>query len=405
MKIGFDISQTGKEKAGCGYFADSLVRHLAEIDRENHYLLYPTFGDSFWDPDWPSGTCRIRQPNFRYLQGHRTLEAARFFWNHPPEDFETILGNPDIIHANNFYCPRGLRKARLVYTLYDLSFLAHPEWTTEQNRTACFRGVFNASLYADLIISISHYSRNHFLEVFPHYPADRIMVIHPASRFSGKTEAPRAEKFQFLQPNQFWLTVGVLEPRKNHLGLLRAYAMLKAAQGTMLPLVLAGAKGWLMDHFEKELDTLNLRSDTTLLGYVDDAALQWLYQNCYAFLYPSFFEGFGLPVLEAMSLGAPVIASNVSSIPEIVGSAGIMVDLHDQGALYEAMRKIFADPGFRLNLKEKAIHQASQFSWKSAASRVLECYHEVLLRDRIFSGLVPEKIRTLRNSSKAAGGP
>lgn len=390
MKIGFDISQTGTQKAGCGYFADSLIRHLAEIDLENDYILYPTFGDSFWDPDWPSGTCRIRQQNFRYGSGHRTFEAARFFWNHHPEDLETILGNPDIIHANNFYCPRGLRKARLVYTLYDLSFLAHPEWTTEQNRTTCFQGVFNATLYADLIISISHFSRNHFLEIFPHYPADRIVVGHPSSRFAARSDIPRPHNLPPLAPERFWLNVGVLEPRKNPGQLLRAYALLKKNLGETFPLVFAGARGWLMDDFERAVDNLHLRQDVILLGYVENEALQWLYQNCFALIYPSLFEGFGLPVLEAMSLGAPVITSNVSSLPEIAGHAALFIDPTSEEEIFLAMRQLTCDPRARLVLKENSPRQASQFSWSSTASFVLECYKNLSSRGPISPRLSAE---------------
>ena len=389
MKIGFDVSQTGKSKAGCGYFADSLIRHLAEIDSENNYILYPTFGDLYWDPEWASGTCRIHRPNFQCTSGNKTLAAAKVFWNHPSADFETHLGNPDIIHSNNFYCPTGLYNARLVYTLYDLSFLIYPEWTTEQNRTGCFDGVFNASLYADFIFSISRYSRKHFLEIFPHYPADRIVVVYPGSRFIGPREISKPEKLSILKPDKFWLNVGVIEPRKNHQGLLQAYALLKGNLGKTFPLVLAGGRGWLMDDFEEKLEALNLRQDVILLDYVDDETLQWLYQNCFAFIFPSLFEGFGLPVLEAMSLGAPVIASHVSSIPEIVGQAGILVDPRNEERLAQAMRKLVTDPNFRIDLKEKTIQQASQFPWKSAAGAVLQAYREMLSRDRLFSETIP----------------
>jgi glycosyltransferase involved in cell wall biosynthesis len=381
VKIGFDISQTGTQKAGCGYFADGLIRHLAEIDTENQYLLYPTFGDSYWDPDWPSGICRIGQPNFHPGLGHRTHEAAKLFWNHPPVDFESKLGNPDIIHANNFYCPRSLRNARLVYTLYDLSFLPYPEWTTEQNRTTCFEGVFHASLYADLIIAISHFSRKHFLEIFPHYPAERVVVVYPASRFAPAAAVPMPKELSFLQL-PFWLSVGTLEPRKNHEKLIRAYSLLKEKHTQPLPLVLAGARGWLMQDFEREVDFLNLKNDIIILGYVADPTLQWLYQNCFAFVYPSLFEGFGLPVLEALSLGAPVISSEVTSIPEIVGQGGILVNPFSEKAIYEAMNKLATDGELRMDLKRAAILQASQFSWKSAASKVLQCYQEVLLREK-----------------------
>ncbi len=377
MRIGFDVSQTGSAKAGCGYFADSLIRHLAEIDTENEYILYPTFGGVYWDPHWPDATCQIDRPNFRRGVGHASLDEAQQFWDNPPPDLETRLGNPDIIHANNFFCPTGLQNTRLVYTLHDLAFIEHPEWSTEPNRVGCFTGVFNASLYADVIIAVSDYSRQHFLQVFPHYPADRIVVIHEASRFSYRPDLTKPLSLSRLAPEQFWLTVGTLEPRKNHLRLLRAYAQLKTLLGKTFPLVLAGGTGWLMDEFEKTLDDLGLRQDVILLGYVGDTELQWLYQNCFAFVYPSLFEGFGLPVVEAMSLGAAVIASDATSIPEIVGDAGILCNPSGDEAVAQAMLQVSLQEQLRQRVREMALHRAAKFSWHAAARAVLGSYDTV----------------------------
>lgn len=117
-----------------------------------------------------------------------------------------------------------------------------------------------------------------------------------------------------------------------------------------------------------------------MLGYVDDETLQWLYQNCFAFVYPSLFEGFGLPILEAMSLGAPVIASSVSSIPEIVEQAGILVDATNAREIFVGMEELMHDFNIRHNLSEHSKQQASKFSWKSSASLILDCYAEVLSR-------------------------
>jgi glycosyltransferase involved in cell wall biosynthesis len=381
MKIGFDVSQAGRLKAGCGYYADSLIRNLAEIDSQNQYILYPTFGDVYWDPDWARVACRIHRANFQSGTGHRTYEEAKRFWRHPPEDFEQHLGNPDLIHSNNFFCPRFLRKARVVYTLYDLSFLVHPDMTTEQNRTECFRGVFDASLYADQIIAISHFTRDHFLRVFPHYSPERITVIHPASRYSVNQALPRPGCLSSIVPQQYWLNVGVLEPRKNHLGLLKAYALLKKEKTSHLPLVLAGGHGWLMDDFIRALDGLGLRQDVILLGHVDDVTLQWLYQNCFAFVFPSFFEGFGLPVVEAMTLGAPVIASQVASIPEIVGDAGLLIDPHSEGSIMKAMRELSECEPIRRDLRERSLAGAARFSWKTAAAELMKCYEAVIARN------------------------
>jgi hypothetical protein len=113
MKIGFDISQTGTAKAGCGYLAHSLISCLAEIDAHNQYVLYPTFGDVVWDSEGPGATVRIERPNFRRGLSHPTLAEVQKFWRNPPADFEAQLGAPDIVHSNNFFSPRGLRRARL----------------------------------------------------------------------------------------------------------------------------------------------------------------------------------------------------------------------------------------------------------------------------------------------------
>jgi len=378
MKIGFDISQTGAAKAGCGWFADSLIRHLAKLDSENEYVLYPTFGDSCWDADGPESTLAIAQPNFCRGLSHRSHAESQQFWRNPPADLEAQLGAPDIIHANNFFCPTGLVKARLVYTLYDLCFLEHPETTSEANRLVCFNGVFQAGLRADLIIAISQYSRNHFLQTFPHYPADRIAVVHPASRFARQGNLAPSGKLARLQPDRFWLTVGTLEPRKNHRCLLQAYARLKAQAGpTLFPLVLAGGQGWLMDGFAELIKELGLEQDVIGLGYVDDTELQWLYQNCYAFLFPSLFEGFGMPVLEAMTLGAAVIVSDRSSLPEIVGAAGLLVDPLQEEVLAGAMHSLLTGTAKRNTLRQQALTQAREFSWQTAARQVHDLYRQV----------------------------
>lgn len=373
MKIGFDVSQTGRSKAGCGYWADSLIRQLAKIDTENEYILYPTFGNAYWDANWHTTTCQIEQPNFRRGLGHRTCTAAQLFWSDPSWDHEAQLGYPDIVHANNFFCPK-LRQAKLVYTLYDLGFVGRPEWTTEANRIACFAGVFNASLYADRVIAISEYSRRHFLEIFPHYSPERIVVIYPASRFAERTDMVRPRSLAQLQPNEFWLNVGTLEPRKNHRRLLQAYARLKASRDKTFPLVLAGGRGWLMDGFDKLIDELGLRQDAILLDYVDDVTLQWLYRNCFAFVYPSLFEGFGMPVLEAMSLGAAVVTSCVSSLPEITGDAALSVAPDSVDGLAEAMARLQHNSDLRADLQRRALERSALFSWEQTARGVLQIY-------------------------------
>ena len=292
MKIGFDVSTAGATKTGCGYFTHSLLHALAETDSQNEYFLYPTFGDHYWDPDWAKTILKISRPNFRHGLGHRTHAALQTFWRDPPSDAKKQLGNPDVIHSNNFFCLSSSKTAPIVYTLYDLSFIEYPDHTLEETRVAAFRGVFNASVQAQKIIAISEYTRRHFLDTFPHYPADQINVVYPASRFSSHSEqcevktslrgaffATKQSQTQPLEvslrrsnlkPDSFWLSVGTLEPRKNHERLLKAYALLKAETQETLPLVLAGVRGWLMKNFERQIADLGLQNDVVLLVYVDD---------------------------------------------------------------------------------------------------------------------------------------
>jgi len=182
-----------------------------------------------------------------------------------------------------------------------------------------------------------------------------------------------------IESDQFWFNVGTLEPRKNQIGLLKAYARLKKEVGEVYPLVIAGGKGWLLDHFEQMIHDLKLEDDVIILGYVDDDQLQWLYKNCFAFVYPAFSEGFGLPVLEAMSLGAAVITSNTTSLPEVVGDAGIMVDPGDFDTICEAMRGLLINTSVYEKMKIEALECSEEFSWENVALKTLNLYKKALI--------------------------
>ena len=378
MKIGFDVSQTGKDKAGCGYFADSLIQALTALDHENEYILYPHFGTTFWDPEGQKTTRRIDRPNVSRIVTGRNFHDSRKFWKKLSDNGEQILGGPDIIHANNFSCPHGIRQAKVVYTIYDIGFLIYPEFTSEENRWICFEGVFNAACHADFLVAISNYSRNSFLEVFPHYPADRVKVAHLGSRFSSFPESLSGSTVKEIDPDRFWLAVGTLEPRKNLRRLINAYAEYILHSGENRPLVLAGGNGWLEDDLDKFIGKLGIGEHVRVLGYVTDDELIWLYKNCFAFLYPSLFEGFGLPVLEALSLGAAVVTSNVTSLPEVAGNSACYVDPLSVQEIANALAKLAGDEEYRRYLKNRSKRQAQKFSWERCAAQVMDMYREVM---------------------------
>lgn len=383
MKIGFDISQTGSNKAGCGFFADSLIQALVRIDRVNEYILYPHFGTTFWDPQDKRTTRKADHPNVTRKIVGKDFEKSMTFWSDLPTDGEKELGRPDIIHSNNYSCPRGLTRARLVYTLYDLSFLEYPELTTEENRGKCFEGVFCASIDADFIISISEYSRARFLDVFPHYPEKRIRAVPLGSRFSGERDSGKGPVvWKGLCSGEFWLAVGTLEPRKNLRRLLRAFSMYVRQEKADRPLALAGGKGWLEGDLEDVIRDLGMTKHVHMLGYVSDWELAWLYRNCYCFVYPSLYEGFGLPVLEALDHGAAVITSRCTSLPEVAGEAAYYIDPFNEQDIAKAFIKLDAEVACREDLQKKAVIQAGKFSWDKSAEKVLDVYKQVMSMQR-----------------------
>ena len=376
MHIGFDISQTGSGKAGCGYFAHALIKAILELAPEHHYSLFPSFGDFYFDALMP-----IRNPysgrDTLYGPRHLSRETSRKYWS--GKEVENLLGNPDVIHANNFWCPIQLASSRLIYTFYDMGFAVDPSWTTEANRVGCFDGVFRSAMAADWVVAISDASRAHYLSVFPHFPEDRIRVIYPCSRFadsSAKGKRPKA--LDDLPIEGFWLNVGTIEPRKNQRRLVESYARYLAQGGATMPLVLAGGKGWLMEDFQKHLSELGIDAQIVMTGYVSDDELIWLYRNCYANLYPSVFEGFGLPVLEGMQFGAPTLTSNSTSIPEVAGDAAILLYPEDVEGWAQAMLRLASNRLERDQLSAAALEQAKRFDWKHSAVALLQLYEEAL---------------------------
>jgi glycosyltransferase involved in cell wall biosynthesis len=239
----------------------------------------------------------------------------------------------------------------------------------------CFDGVFRSAIAADWVVAISVASRANYLDMFPHFPADRIRVIYPCSRFADSSaQGKRPKVLDGMPAGEFWLSVGTIEPRKNQRRLVESYARYLALGGAPMPLVLAGGKGWLMDDFKKHLVELGVEAHVMMIGYVSDDELIWLYRNCYANLYPSMFEGFGLPVLEGMQFGAATLASNTTSIPEVAGDAAILIAPEDTEGCAQAMLRLAGNRMERDRLRDAAKKQAARFSWEESANQLLKLY-------------------------------
>lgn len=376
MKISFDISQCSNQRTGCGLYAKSLIEAILEIDQLNYYYLQASFGDRFFEPNFNLNNEIYSRPNSSIKNFFSSSDLAFSFWQ--SSNLEEKLNFPDIIHSNNFWCPNNLTSSKLIYTLYDLSFIENPNWATEHNRINCFNNVYKASILADFIVTISNQSKNHFLELFPHYPSERIQIISPGSRFNIAENHTKPKVADHLKSNNFWLSVGTIEPRKNYIFLLKAYALYLKKSLNPMPLVIVGKMGWLMNDFENEISRLQLNEYVFHINYLSDNDLHWFYRNCFANLFPSLFEGFGLPVLESISLGVATLVSNLPSLIEIGGSDLIYLNPDDEKAWANQMLKLTIDSQYKNNLADRGLKRSKNFSLQLSANSLLDLYNKAL---------------------------
>ena len=387
MKIGFDVSQTAENKAGCGFLADQLIRALVQEHPDHEYLLYPTFY-GYRHPDMRQAT-RPAGKHVRTLLQEESFKTICQWWDTPGLDRREKLGCPDIIHSNNFSCPKEVGNTKKVVMIHDVSIFDIPEATTEENRLVCFQGIMEASVYADHLLMNSEATKTRFLHYFPHYPQERTTVIPLGSRPTIQ-ELPETKSALLLQKmgvaqGPFWLGVGTVEPRKNYQFLIEAYAQWRKTSGQAWPLYIAGGRGWLESAIYQAVEKYGLTDCVKFLGYVSDEELAALYSSCFAFVYPSLYEGFGLPVLEAMTCGAPVIVSDSTSLPEVAGEAGFYINPRQASSLNQQMTALSAQQSLRPQWQEASRRQASRFSWLQAAKLTLKAYEAALAQEPWFS--------------------
>ncbi|NLL77154.1 MAG: glycosyltransferase family 4 protein [Clostridiales bacterium] len=366
MKIGFDISQTCESKSGTGFYADQMIRALAHVDNENEYTLLPWFYD--YRPQTLDNATKINRENFE----EKVLK--RF------SDEENAMKRLDIIHSNNFRFPKDV-SAKKVVTLYDVCFLDHPEYTTEANRLFCYKGTLDSMLFADKIIAISEYTKKRLLYFFPFVDEKKVEVVYCGNRdtlLKEKDDESLIKRYG-LKKDEYYLSVGTIEPRKNYTTLLQAYKIYKEKNRDYKKLCIAGGYGWMEENFKHRIVELGLTQDVVVTGYVTDAELSNLYRYCFGFVYPTWYEGFGLPVLEAMNFRKPVIASRVSSIPEITGDSAILVSPGECEEIVNGMLYLEASDERYSSIINKGYEQTRKFSWIKSANQLFDIYKQIIL--------------------------
>lgn len=287
------------------------------------------------------------------------------------------------MHVDVFHSPANVLPLRVpcatVLTIHDLSFVHYPQFFRPSRRMYQRAFTWRSARAASRIIAVSESTRGDLIAHFGVDP-ERIRVVYPSieSRYQPVADPTRLAAFrhEHALPERFLLYLGNLEPRKNVEGLVEAYARLRAVAPDTPPLVIAGGKGWFYETLFARVRTLGLERSVTFAGYVRDEEQPLWYAAAELFIYPSFFEGFGLPVAEAMACGTPVITSNVSSLPEVAGDVAVQVDPHDSAALAHTMRRLLQDDQARQRLAAEGPHWARQFSTERAIQGCRNVYAE-----------------------------
>lgn len=372
IRTGIDASMAlQKNRSGVGNVALALASGLCANDPKSEYIIYPCFEDHF-DTDCMLPGILDKYDNavwaFRNPGQYAVEQLAQTFRLRDVESVEALCQYPDVMLYPSFtFCKVLSKTCPSVYVLYDLSFLEHHEYSTDANYEYCYRHLFNAALVSDYFLSISEYTKRIFLQYFPFVEESRIRVIPLACSEIYFNEPDNNEynnaKWNLKEP--FWLSVGTVEPRKNMIKLIDACAILKK-KGVNLPLYIAGGSGWKNNNVYERVRTLGLEQEVHFLGYVSDEELNLLYHSCRAMIYPSLYEGFGIPILEAMAAGAPVICSNTTSMPEVGGEAVLYIDPVDANSIAEQMMKVNRDDDLRSKLSLTGSNRAKMFDWKDA---------------------------------------
>ena len=301
-------------------------------------------------------------------------------------NFERLMrkacrGNNFNIYHETAFVPVAISDIPVVYTLHDLSLIKHSN-KHPRERVWFFKLFFKRRMpYATHIITVSEFMRNEIIEDLKIHP-DTITAIHeaPDPGFYPRSEEKISQILAHNEwPMEYILFVGTLEPRKNIAVLIKALARMK----NKVPLILAGWQGWGDKQWLNEIKKLGLEKRIYIANYVDEETLACLYSGARAFVYPSLYEGFGLPVLEAMACGCPVVCSNVSSLPEVAGDAALYITPHDHDELAHKLDMVIGDDSIKEALIKRGLQRAQQFSWQKTAQQTVNLFMKIAEQHRV----------------------
>ena len=387
MKIVIDVRclmegrRTGVEEYTLG-----LLESLFKLDKKNDYVL---FLNSWKEPNFDFGIFskfeNVRMRRFKIPNKILNL----FFWYLNWPKIDDFCGGAEVVFSPNIIFGAVSKKAKLVLTVHDLSFERHSEYFSLKRRWwHIFINTRRICGAADKIIAVSQSTKNDLLDLYG-IKKEKVQTVYSASSKQFKIIDRNdlhliKTKEKYNLPYKFILLLSTIEPRKNIIGTVRAFnALQKYAQEKQredllkYELVIAGERGWDTKAIFAEIEKSLFRQKIKMINSIPDEDKPYLYNLASLFVYPSFFEGFGFPPLEAMACGVPVITSNSSSLPEVVDGAAIMIDPDKPDEIRIAMKEILSDGEFRCNLIKKGLKKSQEFTWEKTARQMLKFFNSL----------------------------
>ena len=354
---------------GIGTYIRNLLRHLARIDRDSEYVLLCREADI--------GVAAQLGPNFRAV-----LEPSPNYSLREQIHVPWILRRerPDVFHAPHYVLP-PLTRCRSVVTIHDCIHLMFPQYLPNRAAYVYARAsMWSAARQAHRILTVSEASKRDIMHFFS-VPPDKVVVVYNAieERFAATPSAEAIERVRerYQLTHQFVLYVGNIRPHKNLVRLIEAFAELRARGFDDLKLLIIGDEISKLPALRRAVHSYKLHKHVRFLGYLEDETLAILYRLAAVFVFPSLYEGFGLPPIEAMASGTPVVTSNVSSMPEVAGNAAVLVDPYNVESIVEGIARVLTDPALAAELRRKGMARAREFSWTRSVARTREVYEEV----------------------------
>jgi glycosyltransferase involved in cell wall biosynthesis len=370
MRFAIDATSIPRQMAGAGVYTYNLIRAVAAVDRENEYTVF-TKGSAFDD-------LNRDEPLFRTVRVSTRSRPARLLWEQLALPVHLRRRKIDVLHSPHHTAPMVVAGSRRVITFHDLTFFLLAD-RYPRSRLLYFRAVSRATArVADALICPSQAVRDDIVRIL-HVRPEKVHPIAEAAapEFQPIKDKAALEKLRtrYALPERFILNVGSLEPGKNRTTLLKAYAGLRK-RGLEQKLVVAGQRAWKYEDDLALAEELGIEGDVLFTGYVPPEEMPALYNAADLFVFPSLYEGFGLPVIEAMACGVPVVASNLSAIPEVAGEAALLVDPRDVEQLCDAMERVLRDKRLQGALRRRGLERAQGFSWERAARETIAVYQE-----------------------------